>query len=110
MALGAIAEHEVEAGSARGVAEALSRLIGKPVSAGDVLQVQAMGAVRAAEGQARSKGVAASASARASGDFPRRLFCQELAVLLDAGIPLYESLITLREKENPFSGRAKKKR
>lgn len=32
-------------------------------------------------------------------DFPRRLFCQELAVLLDAGIPLLESLITLREKE-----------
>ena len=33
-------------------------------------------------------------------DFPRRLFCQELAVLLDAGIPLYESLQTLREKED----------
>ncbi|KGM39982.1 hypothetical protein JY96_07860 [Aquabacterium sp. NJ1] len=36
---------------------------------------------------------------RAAADFPRRLFCQELAVLLDAGIPLYESLMTLREKE-----------
>lgn len=36
---------------------------------------------------------------RAGSDFPRRLFCQELAVLLDAGIPLYESLMTLREKE-----------
>ncbi len=32
-------------------------------------------------------------------EFPRRLFCQELAVLLDAGIPLYEALQTLREKE-----------
>ncbi|MFN4264555.1 MAG: type II secretion system F family protein [Aquabacterium sp.] len=32
-------------------------------------------------------------------DFPRRLFCQELAVLLDAGIPLYEGVATLREKE-----------
>ena len=32
-------------------------------------------------------------------DFPRRLFCQELAVLLDAGIPLYEALQTLKEKE-----------
>lgn len=32
-------------------------------------------------------------------DFPRQLFCQEMAVLLDAGIPLVESLITLREKE-----------
>jgi general secretion pathway protein F len=31
--------------------------------------------------------------------FPRRLFCQELAVLLDAGIPLYEAIMTLREKE-----------
>ena len=31
--------------------------------------------------------------------FPRRLFCQELAVLLDAGIPLYEALQTLCEKE-----------
>lgn len=32
-------------------------------------------------------------------DFPRQLFCQEMAVLLDAGIPLVESLVTLREKE-----------
>lgn len=32
--------------------------------------------------------------------FPRRLFCQELAVLLESGIPLYESLMTLREKES----------
>ena len=36
---------------------------------------------------------------RRAADFPRRLFCQELAVLLDAGIPLYEALTTLREKE-----------
>lgn len=35
--------------------------------------------------------------------FPRRLFCQELAVLLDAGIPLYEALITLHEKEASVS-------
>jgi general secretion pathway protein F len=32
--------------------------------------------------------------------FPLRLFSQELAVLLDAGIPLLESLVTLREKES----------
>jgi general secretion pathway protein F len=44
--------------------------------------------------QAGASGAQAGAS-----DFPRRLFCQELAVLLDAGIPLYESLQTLREKE-----------
>jgi general secretion pathway protein F len=37
--------------------------------------------------------------AKRSVEFPRRLFCQELAVLLDAGIPLYESIMTLREKE-----------
>lgn len=37
--------------------------------------------------------------ARRQADFPRRLFCQELAVLLDAGIPLFEAITTLREKE-----------
>jgi len=42
--------------------------------------------------------VSASVSAGRS-EFPRRLFCQELAVLLDAGIPLYEAIATLREKE-----------
>ena len=31
--------------------------------------------------------------------FPLRLFSQELAVLLAAGIPLLEGLVTLREKE-----------
>jgi general secretion pathway protein F len=40
-----------------------------------------------------------SAGTPGAAAFPRRLFCQELAVLLDAGIPLYESLMTLREKE-----------
>ena len=39
------------------------------------------------------------AFARRAPAFPRRLFCQELAVLLDAGIPLYEALTTLLEKE-----------
>ncbi len=38
--------------------------------------------------------------ARRQADFPRRLFCQELAVLLDAGIPLFEAIATLREKES----------
>lgn len=105
MALGAIAEHEVEAGSARGVAEALSRLIGQPVSAGDLLQVQALESVRGRPGKGPVQVPSASGRpGRApSGDFPRRLFCQELAVLLDAGIPLYESLITLREKESSAS-------
>lgn len=35
-----------------------------------------------------------------AGAFPLRLFSQELAVLLDAGIPLLEALRTLREKES----------
>lgn len=37
--------------------------------------------------------------AKSKVEFPRRLFCQELAVLLDAGIPLYEAITTLQEKE-----------
>jgi general secretion pathway protein F len=37
--------------------------------------------------------------ASSSGKFPLRLFSHELAVLLDAGIPLLEALHTLREKE-----------
>lgn len=53
--------------------------------------------------QTASSGWPRLVSARArqgGGAFPRRLFCQELAVLLDAGIPLYEALQTLREKES----------
>jgi len=38
--------------------------------------------------------------------FPLQLFSQELAVLLDAGIPLLEALSTLREKEGSASVRA----
>ena len=43
---------------------------------------------------------AAVAGGQRAGRFPLRLFCQELAVLLDAGIPLFEALHTLREKED----------
>lgn len=32
--------------------------------------------------------------------FPLRTFCQELSVLLDSGIPLYDALMTLQEKES----------
>ncbi len=35
--------------------------------------------------------------------FPLRSFCQELSVLLDAGIPLLEALETLREKESSLA-------
>jgi general secretion pathway protein F len=41
-----------------------------------------------------------AAAVAAAGPFPLRLFCQELAVLLEAGIPLFEALHTLREKES----------
>ena len=46
---------------------------------------------------------AASATSPRSRAFPLRLFSQELAVLLAAGIPLLEGLVTLREKETAVS-------
>lgn len=48
---------------------------------------------------ARLQGQQVSRGNAGRSEFPRRLFCQELAVLLDAGIPLFEALTTLREKE-----------
>ena len=47
---------------------------------------------------ASSAGSAGAGSSRHR-NFPLRLFSQELAVLLAAGIPLLEGLVTLREKE-----------
>ena len=52
--------------------------------------------VRAAAGAAH----AARPMPRKRHAFPLRLFSQELAVLLAAGIPLLEGLVTLREKES----------
>ncbi len=46
---------------------------------------------------------AASPTSSRSRAFPLRLFSQELAVLLAAGIPLLEGLVTLREKETASS-------
>ena len=54
--------------------------------------------VRAAEPSS-----AASPTSSRSRAFPLRLFSQELAVLLAAGIPLLEGLVTLREKETASS-------
>ena len=92
MALGRLAEHEVLASGVRSVPAALAEQLGVPVQAGDVL------------GAVLVKPAMTAAAARSSGSrssaFPRRLFCQELAVLLDAGIPLLEALVTLREKES----------
>jgi len=48
---------------------------------------------------ARWQGQQVSRGNAGRSEFPRRLFCQELAVLLDAGIPLFEAIATLREKE-----------
>ena len=61
-----------------------------------IAQILSVEAVRVDEPPHRAFGTAfASASAR----FPLRLFSQELAVLLGAGIPLLEAIVTLREKE-----------
>ena len=43
-------------------------------------------------GRRRVSWAACCITSRSRAEFPRRLFCQELAVLLDAGIPLYEAL------------------
>ncbi len=64
-----------------------------------VLSVELEGAAQAAS----SANFAADRSAHGSTRtrrFPLRLFSRELAVLLHAGIPLLEGLVTLREKES----------
>lgn len=93
---GRITAHEVEAGSAGAVVRAMSELLGESVHREELLSVESIG--RAA-GQGSGKGYAVSGRVGRRAAFPQRLFCQELAVLLDAGIPLVESLVTLREKE-----------
>ena len=98
LALGRIAEQELDAPDARGVPAALSALLGKTVTPSDLLQVSPVAAGGMSAASATVPGPRALRGKRV--DFPRRLFCQELAVLLDAGIPLFESLVTLREKES----------
>lgn len=103
LALGHIAEHEVLAAGPRAVPSALAALLGCAVGAADVLQVSPLQEEVLAGGPGMvSPGAQVGTSApvrRGRLDFPSRLFCQELAVLLDAGIPLFEALVTLREKE-----------
>jgi general secretion pathway protein F len=94
LALGRVAEHEVQAPDASAALPALSALIAAPVSPADVLQLVAVA------GDTAAGGPVATSTGPSTARFPRRLFCQELAVLLDAGIPLLESLQTLREKES----------
>jgi general secretion pathway protein F len=98
LALGRIAEQELDAPDARGVPAALSALLGKTVTPSDLLQVSPVAAGGMSAASATVPGPRALRGKRV--DFPRRLFCQELAVLLDAGIPLFEGLVTLREKES----------
>ncbi len=59
----------------------------------DIVKLQALDAAPASPSGRAGRKVA----------FPLRLFSQELAVLLDAGIPLFEALVTLREKESTGS-------
>ncbi len=98
LALGRIAEQELDAPDVRSVPAALSALLGKTVTPSDLLQVSPVAAGGMSAASATVPGPRASRGKRV--DFPRRLFCQELAVLLDAGIPLFEALVTLREKES----------
>ena len=82
----------IEAADAAGVPAVLS------VRPADVLTVQPLDA-----GAGRVSGARFSLARLAASrpqKFPLRLFSQELAVLLDAGIPLLESLAALREKES----------
>lgn len=83
-----VAERRVQAADAAGVAQALGV---RPTA---VLSVRPL-VPRAA------------AWARRPRALPLRLLCQELAVLLDAGIPLLEALSTLREKEAEGSALAR---
>jgi general secretion pathway protein F len=88
-----VVQHRVSAADAAAVAGALG------VSPLQLLSVQAL------------PGAAAGRSAGGGGFVRRgrlslRLFCQELAVLLNAGIPLLEALSTLKEKEAAGSATA----
>lgn len=86
---GAVAETVIEAASPQAVAAALR------VRPADVLTLRALDAAPAA---ASARPAVALRAARRT-PFPLRLFCQELSVLLDAGLPLFEAVQTLREKE-----------
>ncbi|EHR69788.1 type II secretory pathway, component PulF [Burkholderiales bacterium JOSHI_001] len=88
-----VVQHRVSAADAGAVAGALG------VSPLQLLSVQAVPG-----GAAVSSGGQGLFVRR--GRLSLRLFCQELAVLLDAGIPLLEALSTLKEKESAGSATA----
>lgn len=100
LALGSVAEHEVAAGDKREALSSLAKQLGCPVQERDVLAIQLLPSHP--QSNKAERGVPPkrlSSRWNAASTFPRRLFCQELAVLLEAGIPLLEALHTLREKE-----------
>ena len=76
---------QIEAADAQAVAAALC------IAQAALISVQPLSV--AAEGS--SNGVASSSNR----SFPLRQFAQQLAVLLKAGIPLLEALVTLKQKE-----------
>ncbi|TAL22470.1 MAG: type II secretion system F family protein [Aquabacterium sp.] len=86
-------EAVVEAADAAAVAGELK------VRVADIVTLRALDAVPAPRAAARPARAAPVASSRKS-DFPLRLFCQELSVLLESGLPLYEAIQTLAEKED----------
>lgn len=87
---GQMREATVDALDERAVAQVLQ------VRTADLITVRALQPIGPAA--ARPRGSATPARTGKS-NFPLRLFCQELAVLLDAGLPLYEAIQTLAEKE-----------
>jgi general secretion pathway protein F len=91
-ASGAVREAAVDAPRAQAVAPALR------VREADILASREIGA-EAVAGR-RSIGEAARSGPRHAQAFPLRTFCQELSVLIDSGIPLYDALQTLRDKES----------
>lgn len=86
-------EAVVEAADAAAVAAELK------VRMADIVTLRALDAAPAARTAARQAHAPAPASKPRKSDFPLRLFCQELSVLLESGLPLYEAIQTLTEKE-----------
>lgn len=86
-------EAVIEAADAGSVAAALA------VRPADVLTVQPLSGGAVPGGDTKNWLAKFTQRGASSRTFPLRLFAQELAVLLDAGIPLFEALTALREKE-----------
>jgi general secretion pathway protein F len=90
-ASGSVRETAVDAPRAQAVALTLC------VREADILASQE---IRGEAAGGRSIRDAARPGPRRAQAFPLRTFCQELSVLIDSGIPLYDALQTLREKES----------